>query len=125
MCLYVFHSLTGILSGNDRNLFTYLPYTSFSSLHDPDFEPVFTIDIGSADVSMCGGDEFCIFDVVATNDTIIGIATSTLAAVSQIEDTTRMSYPGVCVCERERERGGGEGGREGGKDSHQASVLIK
>ena len=84
----------GILSNAADSLFTYLPYTSFSYLRDNKFAPVFTVDHDNttADISICSGDESCIFDVIATNDSSIGIAT--LAAVGQIEDTVQMSYPG-------------------------------
>ena len=84
----------GMLSNREDSLFTYLPYTSFSDLRNPDFTPTYTIDSSSADVSMCGGDEFCIFDVVTTEDSSVGMAT--LAAVRQIDNTVQMSYPGKC-----------------------------
>ena len=90
---------TGILSNADDSLFTYLPYTSFNEFRDTDFRPVFTVNSSSTDVSMCGGDESCIFDLVTTNDLRVGAAT--LAAVNRIEETIQMSYPGkgsMCVC---------------------------
>ena len=86
----------GILSNADDSLFTYLPYTSFNDLHDPAFEPVFTVDSNSTNVSMCAGDESCIFDLVTTNDLSVGAAT--LAAVNRIEEIVQMSYPGTCIC---------------------------
>ena len=86
---------TGILSNADDSLFTYLPYTSFNDLHDTDFRPVFTVNSSSTDVSMCAGDESCIFDLVTTNDLRVGAAT--LAAVNQIEEIVQMSYPGTCI----------------------------
>ena len=90
---------TGILSNADDSLFTYLPYTNFNDLRDIDFRPVFTVDSSSTDVSMCGSDESCIFDLVTTND--LGVGAATLAAVNWIEETIQMSYPGkgpMCVC---------------------------
>jgi hypothetical protein len=60
---------------------------------------MFTVNSNSTDVSVCGGDESCIFDVVTTNDSRVGA--TTLAAVNRIQDTIQMSYPGkepVCVC---------------------------
>ena len=86
---------TGILSNADDSLFTYLPYTSFNDLPDSDFMPVFTVDSNSTDVSMCAGDESCIFDLVTTNDLSVGAAT--LAAVNRIEEIVQMSYPGTCI----------------------------
>ena len=93
MCLYFY--IIGILSNPVDSLFTYLPYTSFSDLDDTDFRPVFTVDSNFTDVSMCAGDESCIFDLVTTNDLSVGAAT--LAAVNRIEEIVQMSYPGTCI----------------------------
>ena len=82
----------------DRNdsLFTYLPYENFDGLRNTSFSPAFTADTSSTDVSVCNGDQFCIFDVVATGVTGVGVAT--MAAVAEIQQTEQLSYSGKCVC---------------------------
>ena len=90
------------MTNRDDSLFEYLPYESFDGLRNLEFMPTFGIvNPGSADVSICNGDEFCIYDTVTTGNRQVGVAT--LAAVADIEDAVEQSYPSMFVC--------GEGGR--------------
>ena len=85
----------GILTNDDNSLFTYLPYESFENVRDPAFTPTFEINPDSANVSICGGDPFCIYDIVSTGDQEVGVAT--LQAVADVQEVVDMSYPGIVI----------------------------
>ena len=86
--------LAGIVPKSE-SMFVYLPYESFENFRDLEFTPTYTPDSGSADVSICNGNEFCIYDTVVTGDRRVGVAT--LAAVADIEDTVEESYASMLV----------------------------
>ena len=74
----------------------YLPYESFDDFRDLEFVPIFDNSVPDSDVvDFCGGDKFCIYDTITTNDRDVGVAT--LAAVADIQDTVEISYPSTCV----------------------------
>ena len=83
------------MTAESESLFTYLPYESFETVRDPDFNPTFDINPEPANVSICNGDPFCEYDITITGDREVGMAT--LSAVADIQKVVEKSAPGMCV----------------------------
>ena len=74
----------GLLPSKEGSLFTYQPHEAFSDINDPSFFPKISPDFESAELEqeaaeLCGGDEFCLYDVLATEDLEVGNATKMMS----------------------------------------------
>lgn len=90
------HIPVGIIRDPEFSLFTYDDDT-FYTLSNPSFEPEFEPTFSSSELeeeanSICGSDQFCLFDIAATNRTDIGL--STLIGNIELEMITNISQPG-------------------------------
>ena len=90
-------SIVGIVSMAEDSLFTYSEGTSFSTFYNPTFVPAFsptfaTPELAAQASSMCGQDQFCLFDVAATGSMEIGL--STLQGNVEFETIVNISIPG-------------------------------
>ena len=74
------HFYAGIINRTEDSLFTYGEGESWSTYYIPDFtpefEPTFSDPMLEAQAnSICGDDTFCLFDIAATGNTDVGVAT--------------------------------------------------
>ena len=88
----------GILSSPEESLFTYSEGTSFSTFYAPTFIPSFVTTFSTPQLeaqarTTCGDDQFCLFDVSATNSTEVGLAT--LAGGIEFQSISNISLPGT------------------------------
>lgn len=94
--LYPCH-LIGILSNASESLFAYnIPGQSFETFQDPSFRPAFKPVFDDPQLEqraneICGGDEFCRFDIAATKNEEIGMAT--MQGVSDFDDIVELAKP--------------------------------
>ncbi len=88
----------GILKSVNESLFTYNAQENFAHFYDPNFNPVFETTFKNADLEdkareVCGNDEYCLFDIAATNNVEIGKAT--MRGVESFDNIVVMSAPGT------------------------------
>lgn len=91
---------TGIINRTADSLFTYTDGETWSTYYQPNFlpafEPTFSSDaLEQIAVSICGGDQFCLFDIAATGRTDIGL--TTLMGSLEFEMIANISQPGSYV----------------------------
>ncbi len=72
--------LAGIINSSNNSLFTYPSDQSYATFYDPLFSPMFEPSFEDAELeneakTICGDDTFCLFDVAATKNIEIGVAT--------------------------------------------------
>lgn len=89
----------GITTTVNESIFTYREGESWQEFYDegltfvPTYDPVFVSpDAEEAALSLCRGDQMCLFDVAVTGRTDIGL--STLAASEEVEQVVNVSLPG-------------------------------
>ena len=83
----------GFISKSE-SLFTYNQQIdqSWETFYDPYFRPLFTIDVNDELLeSICENDTFCLYDIIATGSTEIGL--STLNGSKEYEKSVQSSYP--------------------------------
>ena len=90
-------SLTGIIDSVEGSLFTYGVGESWGAFYSPTFVPsyeaVFLDDTLEEQANqLCGNDQFCLFDVAATERLDIGL--TTLEGSENVELVIQLSLPG-------------------------------
>jgi hypothetical protein len=86
-----------MLGNSSESLFAYnLPGDSFENFRDIDFEPVFApvFDdpvLQETAESLCGDNEFCLFDIAATNMVDVGMAT--MMDVREFDTIVELAQP--------------------------------
>ena len=98
MSAVLFAPYSGIIDSANDSLFTYGVNESWSDFYCPDFEPIFELDFNSSAISsdvlsICEGDPFCIFDITATGNVAIGMAT--FIGGQELDMITNLSAPGL------------------------------
>lgn len=93
---YSFCSFIGILQSSSDSYFRYLPGENFNTFHDPFFTPMFRPSFDNVDLedqarAVCGSDEFCLFDIAATKNINIGMAT--MQGGEAFNDIEEMAIP--------------------------------
>ena len=97
----------GIIDDPDNSLFSYEEGKSWVDYFDPNFtpayQPTFTDPaLEERAMEICGDDQFCVFDIAATEREEVGM--STMQGNLDLEVITELSHPGqrtcvrVCVC---------------------------
>ena len=95
----------GIIDDPDNSLFSYEEGKSWADYFDPNFtpayQPTFTDPaLEERAMEICGDDQFCVFDIAATEREEVGM--STMQGNLDLEVITELSQPGqcirVCVC---------------------------
>ena len=95
----------GIIDDPDNSLFSYEEGKSWADYFDLDFtpayQPTFTDPaLEERAMEICGDDQFCVFDIAATEREEVGM--STMQGNLDLEVITELSQPGqcirVCVC---------------------------
>lgn len=87
----------GLLPSIEGSLFTYQPHEMFSDINDPSFFPKLSPDFKSKELEqeateLCGGDEFCLYDILATEDLEVGNVTKMMSQRrKELIDLTRPS----------------------------------
>jgi hypothetical protein len=90
----------GILNSASESLFAYnLPGDSFENFRDIEFEPVFApvFDdpvLRETAETLCGDNEFCLFDIAATKMVDIGMATMT--DIREFDTIVELAQPSEC-----------------------------
>ena len=87
--------LAGIIHSEADSLFTYRE-EGFSTFYDPDYTPMFEATFNNSDleaiaVEICGDDQFCLYDIAATEDINIGL--TTLIGGVMFEEIVNISTP--------------------------------
>ena len=90
----------GIIDDPDNSLFSYEEGKSWADYFDPDFtpayQPTFTDPaLEERTMEICGDDQFCVFDIAATEREEVGM--STMQGNLDLEMITELSQPGQCV----------------------------
>ena len=88
----------GITDDPAESLFTYKPGESWATFYDPFFtptyEPVFSDPVLETEANtICGDDQFCLFDIAATGRIEVGL--STLEGSQNYEMIVNLSRPGI------------------------------
>ena len=91
----------GIIDDPDDSLFFYEEDKSWADYFDPNFtpayKPTFTDPaLEEKAMEICGDDQFCVFDIAATEREEVGM--STMQGNLDLEMITELSQPGLCVC---------------------------
>ena len=91
----------GIIDDPDNSLFSYEEDKSWADYFDPNFtpayQPTFTDPaLEEKAMEICGDDQFCVFDIAATEREEVGM--STMQGNLDLEMITQLSQPGLCVC---------------------------
>ena len=91
---------TGILSSAVDSLFYYRGATSWTDFHDPAFVPTFTPTftdpaLETQAMSLCAGDQACLYDVAVTGRLDIGMTTR--GGSEELAMFAALAVPGVCV----------------------------
>ena len=86
----------GIISNQEDSLFTYTAGEMFETFYDPDFSPTFEIQFTDTDLEgrameICGEDQFCLYDIAATQNTNIGL--TTLMGSEEFDSIVILSAP--------------------------------
>ena len=74
---------------------------SWADFHDPDFAPIFAPTFSdpaleTQAMSLCAGDQACLYDVAVTGRLDIGMATR--GGSEELAMFAALAVPGVCVC---------------------------
>ena len=90
----------GIIDDPDNSLFSYEEGKSWADYFDPDFtpayQPTFTDPaLEERAMEICGDDQFCVFDIAATEREEVGM--STMQGNLDLEMITELSQPGQCI----------------------------
>ena len=90
----------GIIDDPDNSLFSYEEGKSWADYFDPDFtpayQPTFTHPaLEERAMEICGDDQFCVFDIAATEREEVGM--STMQGNLDLEMITELSQPGQCI----------------------------
>ena len=90
----------GIIDDPDNSLFSYEEDKSWADYFDPNFtpayKPTFTDPaLEEKAMEICGDDQFCVFDIAATEREEVGM--STMQGNLDLEMITQLSQPGLCV----------------------------
>ena len=102
VCCMLLSTLTaGIIDDPDNSLFSYEEDKSWADYFDPNFtpayQPTFTDPaLEEKAMEICGDDQFCVFDIAATEREEVGM--STMQGNLDLEMITQLSQPGLCVC---------------------------
>ncbi len=96
----LWHTHIGILRSQNESYFTYMPGQSFSAFSDPSFVPMFqpsfdNIELEEQARNVCGDDESCLFDIAATKNVDIGMAT--MQGGEQFNEILEMATPSKWV----------------------------
>lgn len=91
---------TGILSSAADSLFYYRGGTSWTDFHDPAFVPTFTPTFSdpaleTQAMSLCAGDQACLYDVAVTGRLDIGMTTR--GGSEELAMFAALAVPGVCA----------------------------
>ncbi len=91
---------TGLIDSPSKSLFSYQPGDNWANYYDPYFVPYFTPVFTNPILEMqanefCEGDEFCLYDIAATGNVDIGLAT--LQESQRYEEIIKFSLPGIEV----------------------------
>ena len=84
-----------------KSLFFYQPEESWNIFYDPYFLPSYQPIFGNPELEsqaeeICEGDIFCLFDIAATGNVDVGIATHESSRL--IEEINNFSIPGKQYC---------------------------
>ena len=88
VCVYSINA--GIVDSARKSLFVYQPDKNWYTFYDPYFTPSYQPPFTSPDIEtrareICGDDRFCLFDIAATGNIDVGVATlETTAIIEQI-----------------------------------------
>ena len=90
----------GIIDDPDNSLFSYEEGKSWADYFDLDFtpayQPTFTDPaLEERAMEICGDDQFCVFDIAATEREEVGM--STMQGNLDLEVITELSQPGQCI----------------------------
>ena len=88
----------GIIDDPDNSLFSYQEGKSWADYFDPNFtpayQPTFTDPaLEARAMEICGDDQFCVFDIAATEREEVGM--STMQGNLDLEEITELSQPGL------------------------------
>ena len=91
----------GIIDAPNNSLFFYEEGKSWADYFDPDFTPAYQPTFNDPALEerameICGDDQFCVFDIAATEREKIGM--STMQGNLNLEVITELSQPGKCMC---------------------------
>ena len=90
----------GIIDDPDNSLFSYEEGKSWADYFDIDFTPAYQTTftdpaLEERAMEICGDDQFCVFDIAATEREEVGM--STMQGNLDLEVITELSQPGQCV----------------------------
>ena len=94
-------TFSGILEEESESLFAYNGFgQSFEGFRDRDFLPAFEAVFDDPALEqradeICGQDEFCRFDIAATRDENIGMAT--MQGVMEFDEVVELAQPSMCL----------------------------
>jgi deleted-in-malignant-brain-tumors protein 1 len=97
----LFFVYSGMLSSASESFFAYnLPGDSFDDFPDLMFEPAFApvFDdpvLQETAETLCGDDEFCLFDIAATKMVDVGMAT--MMDVREFDTIVELAQPSECI----------------------------
>lgn len=89
--------MLGIIKEENSSLFTYVEGQNFLTFYDPYYIPMFEIQFSNLSLeadalAICGDDQFCLYDIAATQNTSIGL--TTLQGSQEFETIMNLSAPG-------------------------------
>lgn len=92
-----FSIILGIINEERDSLFAYGEGQNFLTFYDPDYIPMFEIQFSDPNLeadalAICGDDQFCLYDIAATQNTSIGL--TTLQGGQEFETIVNLSAPG-------------------------------
>ena len=90
----------GIIDAPNNSLFSYEEGKSWADYFDPNFTPAYRPTftdpaLEERAMDICGDDQFCVFDIAATEREKIGM--STMQGNLNLEVITELSQPGKCI----------------------------
>ena len=88
--------MTGIVSTASESLFTHDQSDSFYTYYQPSYTPLFEVAFTNSTLETlaqneCQGNDLCLFDVAATGDIKIGVAT--LKEIDRVDSVIEISGP--------------------------------
>lgn len=89
--------MLGIIKEENSSLFTYVEGQNLFTFYDPHYIPMFEIQFSNLSLeadalAICGDDQFCLYDIAATQNTSIGL--TTLQGSQEFETIMNLSAPG-------------------------------
>ena len=96
--------LAGIIADPAQSLFTYGADGSWDTFYQPDYTPAFEVEFSNPELeeearAICGSDDLCLFDVAATGDINIGVATKESGeeqeTITELFTTSKVMLPYV------------------------------